>query len=73
MYCYGSQEGCLWDKKDCKSDEDCEKYLSSTNSTNKYTDGEELNCIKTPSGWRSEACACGPERGGWYLLCICYD
>ena len=59
VYCYGASDGCLWNKNDCTSDEDCTKY--STESA-KYTDDYSASCSETPPtarGWAADACECG--------------
>ena len=66
VYCYGSQNKCLWRRNDCITDEDCKKY---TSSSPKFTDGDDLNCSKKPSRWRRDACTCDEKREGGWGLC----
>ena len=55
-YCYGSQDGCLWDTQDCTTDSDCNKY---TKSSPRYTDAgrtcQTLTDLPSDS-WPNDAC-----------------
>lgn len=52
VYCYGSKDGCLWGQNSCNTDQDCNKYST---SSAKYTDGDTPECGKN-QGWRGDAC-----------------
>jgi len=55
-YCYGSNEGCLWNSNDCKSDSNCSKYNKSTSP--KYTDqGQNCNTFTSVNEWQMDSCS----------------
>merc|ERR1719321_734655 len=61
VYCYGTSNGCMWEKDDCSSDADCVSKYSSPSSP-KYTDWDSPACPGA-SNWRGDACTCQPGEG----------
>ena len=54
VYCYGSNDGCLWDKNTCNTDDDCKVKYSM--SSPKFTNGDQPKCTLA-SDWRTpDAC-----------------
>lgn len=53
VYCYGNSGGCLWGQNSCNTDQDCNKYST---SSAKYTDGDTPDCKNPNLGWRVDAC-----------------
>ena len=64
VYCYGSNNRCLWNSQDCTKDEDCKKY---NYGSPKYTDGDDVAC-PNPSNWRADACKCPGTHTGTHKI-----
>ena len=59
IFCYGSENGCLWNSMDCLQDSDCSKY---TTQSLKYSNLEPKICnFDYLKGWERDACTC--EKG----------
>ena len=66
VFCYGSNQDCLWNSNDCVQDSDCSKY---TTSSFKYSTMDPQECnIGTMQGWEKDACKC---KKGQYHIKIC--
>ena len=59
IFCYGSENGCLWNSMDWLQDSDCSKY---TTQSLKYSSLEPKICdFDYLKGWERDACTC--EKG----------
>jgi hypothetical protein len=56
VYCYGSNQGCLWNQNSCNTDQDCTNKYNT--SSPKYSNGDVLSCTNiTHTDWRlPDAC-----------------
>ena len=60
IFCYGSDQGCLWNSNDCLQHSDCSKY---TTSSPKYSSLESSDCIRSQLQiWEKDACNCKTGR-----------
>jgi hypothetical protein len=58
VYCYGSNDGCLWGVRDCKSDDDCKKYNDASKRYTDYIYNQSAVCSTfTADSWPGNICS----------------